>query len=171
MNHLEDKLLVKGFLFSRSELLFRQLYRKHTLAVYRLALQLTNKDIQGTEDIIQEAWIRAVERLHQFRWESSFKTWLSGIAINCCREYLRKKKSSILPYDDMEKELTVTHSHDKIDLQNALAMLPIGYREVLLLHDMEGYKHEEIGQLLGISEGTSKSQLFHARKAIRKLLN
>lgn len=171
MNHLEDKLLVKGFLLSRSELLFRQLYRKHTLAVYRLALQLTNKDIQGTEDIIQEAWIRAVERLHQFKWNSSFKTWLSGIVINCCREHLRKKKSSILSYDDMEKELTITHSHNKIDLQNALAMLPIGYREVLLLHDMEGYKHEEIGQLLGISEGTSKSQLFHARKAIRKLLN
>jgi RNA polymerase sigma-70 factor (ECF subfamily) len=171
MNHLEDKILVKGFLLSGSETLFRQLYRKHTLSVYRLALQLTNKDVAGTEDIIQEAWVRAVTKLAEFKWNSSFKTWLSGIVINCCREYLRKNKSGTIPYSDIEEEPFYKPANDKIDLRNALAMLPLGYREVLLLHDMEGYKHEEIGQLLGISEGTSKSQLFHARKAIQKLLN
>lgn len=171
MTQLEDKLLVKGFLLSRSEILFRQLYRKHTISVYRLALQLTNRDIQGTEDIIQEAWIRAVEKLPDFKWNSSFKTWLSGIVINCCREYLRKNKSDNIFFDDMEWEPSYKPTNNKIDLRNALAMLPLGYREVLLLHDMEGYKHEEIGQLLGISEGTSKSQLFHARRAIKKLLN
>lgn len=171
MNYFEDKLLVKGFLLSGSERLFRQLYRKHTLSVYRLALQLTNKDIQGTEDIIQEAWVRAVEKLNDFKWNSSFKTWLSGIVINCCREHLRKKKSNLVSFANIEEEFCYTPSTNKIDLQNALAMLPLGYREVLLLHDMEGFKHEEIGQLLGISEGTSKSQLFHARKAIKKILN
>jgi RNA polymerase sigma-70 factor, ECF subfamily len=171
MNHLEDKLLVKGFLLSGSETLFRQLYRKHTLSVYRLALQVTNKDVAGTEDIIQEAWIRAVEKLREFKWNSSFRTWLSGIVINCCREYLRKNRSDIILYSDAEWEPGYTPTNDKMDLRNALAMLPLGYREVLLLHDMEGYKHAEIGQLLGISEGTSKSQLFHARRAIKKLLN
>jgi RNA polymerase sigma-70 factor (ECF subfamily) len=170
MNHIEDKILVKGFLLSGSELLFRKLYRKHTLAVYRLAIQLTNKDIQGTEDIIQEAWIRAVQKLPGFNWNSSFKTWLSGIVINCCREYLRSNKTATVSFVDIE-ELYYKPKNDKIDLRNALAMLPLGYREVLLLHDMEGYKHDEIGQLLDISAGTSKSQLFHARKSIQKLLN
>lgn len=171
MTSLEDKLLVKGFLLTRSEILFRQLYRKHTIAVYRLALQLTNKDIQGTEDVIQEAWIRAVENLPGFKWHSSFKTWLSGIVINCCREYIRRKKSATVSFHDIEEEIFSIPSHSKFDLHNALALLPLGYREVLLLHDMEGFKHEEIAQLLGIAPGTSKSQLFHARRAIRKLLN
>jgi RNA polymerase sigma-70 factor (ECF subfamily) len=170
MSHFEDKLLVKGFLLSRSELLFRQLYRKHTISIYRLALQLTDKDVTATEDIVQEAWIRAIEKLSSFKWNSSFKTWLSGIVINCCREYLRKKKSHLFLEETGELSIHPP-SADKIDLQNALAMLPLGYREIFLLHDMEGYKHEEIGQMLGISEGTSKSQLFHARKAIKKLLN
>lgn len=169
MNQLEDKLLVKGFLLTRSEALFRQLYRKHTLTVFRLALQITGKDITGTEDIIQEAWIRAVEKLPEFKWQSSFKTWLSGIVINCCREYLRKK--NFQSAHDIDAEVSLIQPETKIDLQAALALLPIGYREVLLLYDMEGYRHGEIAQMLNISEGTSKSQLFHARKAIQKLLN
>ena len=170
MNHIEDKILVKSFLLTRSEMVFRQLYRKHTLAVYRLALQLTNKNMQSTEDIIQEAWVRAIEKLPQFEWNSSFKTWLSGIVINCCREHMRTK-NFCLPGEYVEPESKTIFYHPRIDLQNALAMLPVGYREVLLLHDLEGYKHAEISLVLGISEGTSKSQLYHARRAIKKLLN
>lgn len=170
MKDIEDKLLVKGFLLSGSERLFRQLYRKHTFAVYRLALQLTNNDVTGTEDIIQEAWIRAVENLREFKWNSSFKTWLSGIVINCCREYIRKK-CSIRNAVTAADEAIIHKQDEKIDLRNALMLLPLGYREILLLHDLEGYKHQEIAQLLGISAGTSKSQLFHARRAVQKLLN
>lgn len=169
MNQLEDKLLVKGFLLTRSETLFRQLYRKHTLAGFRLALQLANKDLAGAEDIMQEAWIRAVEKLPEFRWESGFKTWLSGIVINCCREYLRKK--NFRTRCDTDETFELTRPEVKLDLQAAVQLLPVGYREILLLHDMEGYKHGEIACILNISEGTSKSQLFHARKAIQKLLN
>lgn len=169
MNGLEDKLLVKAFLLTRSEMLFRQLYRKHTHAAYRLALQLTNRDIAAAEDVMQEAWIRAVEKLAGFRWQSSFRTWLSSIVINCCRERLRKRSFAIV--DETGETAVSIRSEQRLDLQSALMLLPFGYREVLLLHDMEGYKHREIAQILNISEGTSKSQLFHARKAIQKLLN
>jgi RNA polymerase sigma-70 factor (ECF subfamily) len=170
MNHLEDSILVKGFLLTRSERLFRQLYRKHTPPAYQLALKLTDKDVPGAEDIIQEAWIRAVEHVHDFKWNASFKTWFTGIVINCCREYLRRKKGITFSEEIDTAPVFIPPDH-KIDLRYALALLPLRYREVLLLHDLEGWKHADIGQLLGISEGTSKSQLFHARKAIQKLLN
>ncbi|HSU27909.1 MAG TPA: RNA polymerase sigma factor, partial [Chitinophagaceae bacterium] len=95
----------------------------------------------------------------------------SGIVINCCREYNRKKTYSNTTIEDIENLLGITQNPEmKVDIQKALIELPEGYREVLVLHDIEGYKHEEISTLLGISEGTSKSQLFHARKAIKKLL-
>ncbi len=167
----QEKLLVQAFLQTRSEKLFRELYRKQTPALYRLALQLTSGDILAGEDIIQEMWIRAIRGLAGFRWQSSLKTWLSGIVINCCREHNRKMELSNTTVEDLENLLGITQKPEiRIDIQQALVALPEGYREVLVLHDIEGYKHEEIGVLLGISEGTSKSQLFHARKAIKKLL-
>lgn len=165
----EDQLLVSGFRLSKSELLFRHLYRKHTLHAYRIALRLTNKDIIATEDILQESWIRAIDKLEQFKWKSSFRTWFIGIVINCTREYLRKTKPHLSI--DVAEEIGVVEPLINIDLNQALAMLPHGYREILLLHDVEGYKHEEIGLMLGISEGTSKSQLFHARAAMKRMLN
>lgn len=168
MQEIEDRVLIKTFLLTRSELVFRQLYRKHSLPAFRLALQLVNKDIPAAEDVVQEAWIRAVERLHEFRWQSSFRTWLSGIVINCSREHSRSKIIAL----EQPTEFHPTQQTDReIDLQSALALLPKGFREILLLHDMEGYKHNEIAMILDISEGTSKSQLFHARRAIKKLLN
>ncbi len=171
MAQFENKLVVKAFLFTRSETVFRQLYRKHTLPIYRLALLSLNKDMRAAEEVVQETWIRAIEKLQDFKWQSSFKTWLSGILINCWREYKRKR----FPLAEMDEEvglaLVSPNPEVRVDLQKALMLLPSGYREVLLLHDLEGYKHEEIGVILNISEGTSKSQLFHARRAIRKLLN
>jgi RNA polymerase sigma-70 factor, ECF subfamily len=166
---MEDKIFVKGFLLTRSESLFRHLYRKHSIVMYRLALQLTNKDLVGAEDIVQETWLRAIESLQSFKWNSTLRTWLCGILINCAREHLRKKGSSII--NVIHPSFESPQGEWKIDLQNALWQLPLGYREVLLLHDLQGYKHHEIASMLGISEGTSKSQLFHARKAMQKFLN
>ncbi|HLG38225.1 MAG TPA: RNA polymerase sigma factor [Chitinophagaceae bacterium] len=167
----DDKLLVRKFLQTRNENFFRQLYRQHTQHLYRLAIHLTYGDRPGSEDVIQEMWTRAIYHLAEFRWQSSFKTWLSGILINCCREHNRKQTISHTSINDLENLLANSHNtENKMDLQRALTLLPNGYREVLILHDMEGYKHEEIGILLGINEGTSKSQLFYARRAIKKLL-
>jgi len=170
MKDLEDKLLVKGFLFSRSEYIFRQLYRKHTLSVFRIALQLTRNDVQGAEDIAQEAWTRAITKLDDFKWESSFRTWITGIAINCSREYMRRMNKLDFNVHDAT-DAVIPRIEAALDLHKVLALLPTGYREILLLHDLEGFKHGEIAALLGISEGTSKSQLFHARNAVRKMLN
>jgi RNA polymerase sigma-70 factor (ECF subfamily) len=127
------------------------------------------------EDVIQTTWIRAIENLHRFRWESSLRTWLTGIAINCARETLRKRKrTQNFELIDEVAQTTVPRINreiNRIDLERAISELPDGYREVLLLHDVEGYTHEEIGGLLGIELGTSKSQLSRARKAVRILLS
>jgi len=173
MSDIEDKFLVNTFRLTRSEFIFRQLYRKHTVYLYRLALQLINKDIHSTEDILQETWMRAVENIGNFRGSSSFKTWLSGILINCCREYSRKKRFDHINEDADQQVIWGIDKKvgTKLDLQKALEILPLGYKEILLLHDFEGFKHHEISKLLSISEGTSKSQLFHARNAIKRLLN
>ena len=92
MSAIEDRLLINTFLLTRSETVFKQIYRKHSLYLYRMALLLLNKDLQTAEDLLQETWIRAVENLQKFKWESSFRTWLCGILINCNREQNRKKQ-------------------------------------------------------------------------------
>ena len=163
------RLLVKQFLQSRSEEAFKELYRAYTTDLFRLAQKLTNGNTATSSDIVQEMWVRSMEALPTFQWKSSLKTWLTGILINCYREEIRKR--TIHTQEVME--LNAIHElqlDTKMDAQKALSALPAGYKEILILHDVEGYKHEEIGAMLGISEGTSKSQLFHARNAMRKLL-
>ena len=121
-------------------------------------------------DAIQETWIRACAALARFEWKSSLKTWLTGVLINCVREQNRKNRSreEQLP-DDWPANIAVP-AGEQLNLEQAIARLPDGYRHVLMLHDVEGYTHDEIGALLDISAGTSKSQLHHARRAIRTLL-
>jgi RNA polymerase sigma-70 factor, ECF subfamily len=122
------------------------------------------------EDVVQETWLRATGALEGFRWESAFPTWLAGIGINCARGLLRKQ-GRWLPLDAAaEPAAAPVRDGERIDLERALALLPAGYRAVLVLHDVEGYTHEEIGERLGIAGGTSKSQLFHARRTLRRLL-
>jgi len=169
MTDIEDRVLVKSFLLTRSETIFRQLYRRHTAAIYRMALHLCDKNIQVAEDIVQETWLRAVSSLDCFQWRSSFRTWLWGIALNCSREYNRKNKTSGPPPNEITDG--PERQDMKIDINNALATMSPGYREILILHDLEGFRHHEIGILLEISEGTSKSQLHHARKALQRILN
>ena len=127
----------------------------------------------ASEDVIQEMWLRAIHGLPKFEWKSSLRTWLTGILLNCVREHGRKAKLSGQWKMDSGSASTLgtpPAADGNIDILNALARLPPGFRDVLVLHDIEGFTHEEIGRLLEISEGTSKSQLFHARKAMRKLL-
>jgi RNA polymerase sigma factor (sigma-70 family) len=172
MSQFEDKLLIGFFLLTRSETAFRQLYCKHSQYLYRLALQFTGRDHSAAGDIIQETWIRAIENLGRFKGISSFKTWISGILINCCREHNRKKlKLESIGQNQAVASNTINDNSDlRLDINQALSGLPEGYKEILILHDMEGFKHGEIGKLLGISAGTSKSQLYHARKAMKELL-
>jgi RNA polymerase sigma-70 factor, ECF subfamily len=121
---------------------------------------------------VQEAWIRATEAAPNFRWESGFGTWLTGIAINRFKELLRKRNRwpSLGLEQVSEPEIRPDRVGERVDLEKALGLLPLGYRTVLVLHDLEGFRHEEIAEQLGIAPGTSKSQLFHARRCVRALL-
>jgi len=147
--------------------LFRALYRAHTPALHLLALRLLGGAHADAEDAIQEAWIRAVRALPDFRWHSSLRTWLCGIAINCCREILRRRKPLLDAADAADPPAPPAQS---MGLESLVQSLPDGYREVLVLHDVEGYTHEEIATLLHIAAGTSKSQLSRARAVLRKTL-
>jgi RNA polymerase sigma-70 factor (ECF subfamily) len=160
-------MLVERYLRVRDEKSFRELYRRHTAALYGLALRLCETE-PDAQDAIQETWIRTCDGLSGFEWKSSLRTWLSGILINCVRETSRKRhrrREEQLPED--APAIVAVSAGEKMSLDQAIARLPNGYREVLILHDVEGYTHEEIGSLLDISVGTSKSQLHHARRAIR----
>ena len=167
----EDRILVAHFLRARDEGSFRTLYRRHTPALYALALRLLEHRASEAEDAVQDAWIRAVQRLRAFRWESSMRTWLGGIVVNCCRERLRTGWRW-LELDERAPEAADSGAPPDLTLavDRAVAALPSGCRAVFLLHDVHGHTHEEIAVMLDIAAGTSKSQLFHARRRLRAQL-
>jgi RNA polymerase sigma-70 factor (ECF subfamily) len=159
----EDAAAVRAFLARRDESSFLALYRRHTPYLYRLALRLVGARRGDAEDAVQETWLRAASRLGDFRGEAALRTWLAGIAINCCRELVRARRR-----DESAPEEAALCGMADVDLERAIARLAPGFREVLVLHDLEGYTHEEIGARLGIAAGTSKSQLARARRALRE---
>ena len=154
------------------EAAFRTLYRRHTPAVYQFVLRLVGGDVQDAEDIIQETWLRAAKGLPSFRWKSALRSWLIGIALNRVREMARKRNRSLVEVSGgWELPAPAVDPGSRIDLGRALELLPPGFRTVLVLHDVEGFTHQEIGDQLGITEGTSKSQLHGARRAMRRLMS
>lgn len=160
------------FLEVRDEASFLVLYRRHTPALLLLAQRLLGGSEADAEDAVQEAWVRAMRALDGFRWESSLRTWLCGIIVNCCREQRRRLTGSRQDVESLGVEEERTPDPESTtDVEALVRGLPDGFREVLILHDVEGYTHEEIGRLLGISAGTSKSQLSRARQKLRARLN
>lgn len=152
---------------------FRQLYQRHTPRLFQLALRLVGGDTADAEDVVQDTWIKATEKLDTFRWESTFGTWLGAIGINVARETQRRhgRRREVEWSDAAEPPAAAPLERlEPVDLERAIAALPDGYRTVLVLHDIEGYTHEEIGAQLGVAAGTTKSQLFWARRAVRALL-
>jgi RNA polymerase sigma-70 factor (ECF subfamily) len=165
-----DEELVRAVVGSGDEAAFRLLYRRHTPALFRVALRLQGGDRTRAEEAVQEAWIRAVARLAGFLRESSLRTWLTGILINCCRESRRafsREAASLEAHDEPRAGPATALA---IDLERAIEGLAAGYRHVLVLHDVMGYTHKEIASLLDVEEGTSKSQLHLARRAVRRAL-
>lgn len=150
---------------------FRALYRRHTPALYRFALRLLGGDELEADDAVQETWIKALEGLPGFRWEASLRTWLTGIALNICRGILRRRDRHWLEVtDEREPAVAGLPVGESLDLEAGLARLPAGYRAVVVLHDVEGYTHEEIAARLQIAVNTSKSQLSRGRRRLRRLL-
>lgn len=157
------------------EAAFRTLYRRHTPRLWALVSRLLGSTARTeAEDAVQETWIRAVEALASFRWEAAFSTWLTGIGLNCARQALRQRtRTAETSTDGLLEIVPAGPTPDpgrRLDLEDAIGALPDGYRTVLVLHDLEGFTHPEISNRLGIAVGTSRSQLHHARRAVRRYL-
>ncbi len=168
MHSPSDQHWIRAILKRGDERAFRLLYRRHTPRLLQFILRLVGGDELEAENLTQETWIRASDSLSRFRGDSLFATWLTGIGLNVTRDHLRRR--SRLPLDAIQSPDIVSAPipiGDGIDLERAIARLPDGYRMVLVLHDIEGMKHAEIAERLGFSEGTSKSQLFKARRLLR----
>lgn len=135
-------------------------------------LRLVGGRRADAEDLVQETWIRAAEGLVGFRWQAAFSTWLCSIGIHVTRDHLRQRSRDrcVAWPDGIDPPAPRVPEGERIDLERAIAVLPDGYRAVLVLHDVEGLRHDEIGARLGIAPGTSKSQLHWARRALRELL-
>ncbi|MBT8448815.1 MAG: RNA polymerase sigma factor [Gammaproteobacteria bacterium] len=152
---------------------FETLYRQHLPMIYSLCYRMVvNRSL--AEELTQEAFIRVWHKLDLFQGQSKFSTWLYQLAKNVVLSSLRKKQ--VIDWQaDHTKVLDKTSERGtdvaKIhDLENAILTLPNGARQVFVLHDVEGHKHKEISDFLGIAEGTSKTQLHRARKLLKELL-
>ena len=158
-----------------SEEAFQQLYREHAGRVYALCLRLTG-DAATAEERTQDVFVRVWEKLGSFRGESAFSSWLHRLAVNvvlAARRAELRRWQRVFTTDDpeaLERGAGAPSAAGGLDLERAIAALPAGAREVFVLHDVEGYRHEDIAELVGIAVGTSKAQLFRARRLLRGML-
>jgi RNA polymerase sigma-70 factor, ECF subfamily len=159
---------------------FAQLYSLHKRRIYSLCLRMVG-NVAEAEDLTQEAFLQLHRKIATFRGDSAFSTWLHRLAINVVLMHLRKKGLSVISLDEaMEPtpeegpgrsfgapDLSLAGSIDRLALERAIAELPAGYRLIFVLHDIEGYEHNEIAAMLDCSIGNSKSQLHKARLKLR----
>lgn len=160
-------------------LAFEELYRRHYRRVYALTLRMMGNPTEA-EDMTQDVFLQLFNKIGMFRGESAFTTWLHRMTVNQVLMHFRKKSTrSELLTDEGETPVQIVQGTanpgampviDRISLENALNDLPVGYRTVFVLHDIEGYEHYEVAEMLGIAEGTSKSQLHKARLKLRQLI-
>ena len=154
-----------------AESAFRELFRRHTPHLLQFVSRILGASRADAEDVVQDTWLRAYPALVTFRNESSFSTWLCSVGTRAALDHLRKGKRHAADslFDD-DAPAAPPSNDERMDIEQAIAQLAPGYRMVLLLHDVEGFTHEEIALQLGIAPGTSKAQLFKARRAMRTLL-
>jgi RNA polymerase sigma-70 factor, ECF subfamily len=163
---------------------FELLYQLHCKRVYALCLRMVGVASEA-EELTQEAFLQVFRKIHTFRGESAFSTWLHRLTANIVLMHFRKKKLISNPFEDTNTtdeesdgarlelpavDLRLAGLFDRLDLQIAMDRLPKGCKAVFLLHDVQGYQHNEIAKLLGFSTGASKSQLHKARKRLRSYL-
>ena len=161
---------------------FASLFHNHKARIYSVCLRMTNNTAEA-EDLTQDAFLQVFRKLSTFRGDSALSTWLYRIAVNTVLMHFRKKALRQIsidePYNQDAKQVRreygsrddrLTGSVDRIALARAIKELPDGYRTIFLLHEVEGYEHQEIAELLDCSVGNSKSQLHKAKLRIRELL-
>jgi RNA polymerase sigma-70 factor, ECF subfamily len=165
------------------EIAFRALYDRHKRRVYSLCLRMTANTAEA-EDLTQEAFLQLYRKIGTFRGESAFSTWLHRLSVNVVLMHLRKKNLPVVSLEETTQvgeedtpkkdfgaeDLSLAGSIDRLQLQKAVDNLPPGYRTIFVLHDIEGYEHNEIAGIVGCSIGNSKSQLHKARMKLRDLL-
>ncbi len=161
---------------------FSALFEAHKRRVYSLCLRMTGNTAEA-EDLTQEAFLQLFRKISTFRGESAFSTWLHRLSVNVVLMHLRKKGLQQVSLDEMDTsqeepvkrdyrddDRRLLGSVDRISLTRAIAELPPGYRAVFILHDVEGYEHNEIAEIMKCSVGNSKSQLHKARMKLREWL-
>ncbi len=164
---------------------YEELYKRHHMRIYNLCYRMTNDAATG-EDMTQEVFIQLYRKAKSFRGDSKFYTWLHRMAVNIVlmhfrkthksKEFTVKEDGELIIFSDKNTDLnygnyTRNPILDKVSLDKAIQQLASGYRNVYILHDIEGYEHEEVAKILGISTGTSKSQLHKARLKLKTILN
>jgi RNA polymerase sigma-70 factor (ECF subfamily) len=156
---------------------FAEVYARYASRIYSLATRMSGSPQTG-EDLLQEIFLQAYRKIGGFKGDAALGTWLYRLALNHCLDFVRSRHAKMDKVTDAidaegypappraPRDMPV----ERLDLERALQQLPEGCREVFVLHDVEGYEHKEIAAMLGIAEGTSKSQVFKARMKLRALL-
>lgn len=158
---------------------FEELYRQHARRLYSLVVRMIGS-AQDAEDLLQEVFLQAYRKLPGFRGESTLGTWLYRLTMNHCLDHLRGRQAKMsratasIDEESVDEpaapDPVVPSAISRMDLERAIEALPPGSKAAFLLHDVEGFEHQEIAAILGISEGTSKSQVHKARMKLRVLL-
>jgi RNA polymerase sigma-70 factor, ECF subfamily len=155
---------------------FEQLYREHSPRIYALCLRLKAGDKSDATELLQDVFVKAWRRLDTFRGDCAFASWLHRLAVNTMLESARsdgRRIARVLPMEDTSRLAGAARSSGielKMDMENAIASLPRGARLAFVLHDVEGYQHQEIAEQLGVTVGTIKAQLHRARRLLRERL-
>jgi len=155
---------------------FEMLYEQQAPRLYAVLCRMSGSPEQA-EDLLQEVFLQAHRKLDSFDGRAAIGTWLYRLAVNHYLDYARSRRgkmdqrtTAIAGDDRDEPRARADSTVERIDLDRAIQQLPDGYREAFVLHDVEGFEHREIARMLGIAEGTSKSQVFKARMRLRELL-
>lgn len=149
---------------------FEWLYRRYLPQVYGLCRRML-ESTEEAEDMTQRVFLRAWQRISEFGGSGAFGGWLRRMAVNLMIDERRARwREDMVELPEEGLPAPTASVGERVDLERAVAALPTGARRVLVLHDMEGFTHEEIGELLGVTAGTTKTQLHRARKALRKVL-
>jgi RNA polymerase sigma-70 factor (ECF subfamily) len=177
----QDEMIMRARQGDREAL--AQLYRSYRDNVYRICLRMV-RNPSDAEDLVQETFLRVINKIHTFRGDSQFSTWLYRVTKNVALMQLRKPKFATMDFDDARDQdeflesvnrasgaaETESHAADGVLLEVAIQQLPSGYGKVLVLHDVLGYRHTEISKMTGITANNSKSRLCRARRMLRGVL-
>lgn len=169
----EDERLVSRVLEGHADA-FEDLYRRHSSAIFGLALRMLHNRADA-EDLLQEIFFQAYAKLPSFQGRSAFGTWLYRLAVNRCLDHLRsksnKQQARTEPLNIMMAGARTSGGTRRLELERAIGELPASTRAAFLLHDVEGYEHGEVSEMMGIAVGTSKSLVHRARNKLRSYLN